>query len=545
MKPLQVALAFSGGGFRASAFALGTLSYLHRIRVGDRSLLSYAAVLSTVSGGTVTGARYALSLARNEDFEIFNKAVYDFMTNTDLVSLSLEKLSDRRHWQGKRILSLINAFADIYDKYLFDSARFGELMRDDLHLRHICFNSTDFSNGLQFRFQWSEKVINPGDQEPERGIIGNNYFCVPENAAAEIRLADVLAASSCFPGGFEPINFPSDFISETTPRLQTLMENAHYPVGLMDGGIADNQGIESILLADERMRRNQPGDGRALDLVIVTDVASPFMEKYTASTPAATTFFNSLTPALVLAINTILLAAAISGIVFASQNGDVWLMAGSAVVATCTTMVYFLGMFLKRLPLRFEVPESFLRPLSKLLRLEFGVYHNLVANRVNSTLKLINEVFLKHIRRLNYRVLYRDASWKNRVIMNAIYELKDGIRITAQKFDSAKLTPELKASPAIVEVVTRASSMGTTLWFTDKEIKDRMPEAIIASGQINTCWNLLEYVEKLKADPSNTNDNHRLLLEIAAQLRSDWAMFMNDPYFLTNSSERSDKPKQS
>lgn len=535
MDELKIALSFSGGGFRASAFALGTLSYLHRLRVDDARLLDYAIVLSTVSGGTVTGARYALSLARGETFEVFYKAVYDFMTSTDLVAFSLDNLSNEDRWSGKRIASLINSFADVYDVHLFKGARFTELMRDDLRLKHTCFNSTDFSNGLQFRFQWTEKIVDPAEDEPDRGVIGNRYFKIPENAAAEIRLADILAASSCFPGGFEPINFPSDFLSGDSPRLTKLMEDASYPVGLMDGGIADNQGIESMLLAEDRMRRNVPGDGRVLDLVIVTDVASPFMEKYTASTPAPKTFFNSLTPAFLLALNSLLLAFAIAGIVLAVRNGSMILMAAGSVVATCTTLVYLVGVFLKRLPLKFEVPASFLEPLGKLLKLKFGVYHNLVANRVNSTLKLTSEVFLKHIRRLNYRPLYRDKTWHNRVVMNAIYELKDGVKTTKEKLESERLNPQLQASRPISELVKKASSMGTTLWFTEDEIKGKMAEAIIACGQLNTCWNLLEYIGKISADPANTKHAHKLLLKLESQLRDDWNRFLADPYHLVSS----------
>ncbi len=39
IEPLQnIGLCFSGGGYRASAFTLGVLSYLNRVNLKDRSL---------------------------------------------------------------------------------------------------------------------------------------------------------------------------------------------------------------------------------------------------------------------------------------------------------------------------------------------------------------------------------------------------------------------------------------------------------------------------------------------------------------------------
>ncbi len=54
-------LSLSGGGFRAAAFHLGTLDLLFRT-----GLLGDVTMLSTVSGGTFTGAGYALAQARGD-----------------------------------------------------------------------------------------------------------------------------------------------------------------------------------------------------------------------------------------------------------------------------------------------------------------------------------------------------------------------------------------------------------------------------------------------------------------------------------------------
>jgi hypothetical protein len=61
-------------------------------------------------------------------------------------------------------------------------------------------------------------------------------------------LGDVIAASSCFPLGFEPIIFPEDFCDneESLKRLQKLTPN-QAKVALMDAGLYDNLALTSIL----------------------------------------------------------------------------------------------------------------------------------------------------------------------------------------------------------------------------------------------------------------------------------------------------------
>jgi predicted patatin/cPLA2 family phospholipase len=60
----NIGLCFSGGGFRATFYALGVLSYLNRIEFRQKPLLESVTALSTVSGGTITGVGYALAHAK-------------------------------------------------------------------------------------------------------------------------------------------------------------------------------------------------------------------------------------------------------------------------------------------------------------------------------------------------------------------------------------------------------------------------------------------------------------------------------------------------
>ena len=65
-----IGLALSGGGSRAIAFHLGCLRALHDLGILDR-----VRVLSTVSGGSVLGALYALSEEPFPKFEQHVRAV--------------------------------------------------------------------------------------------------------------------------------------------------------------------------------------------------------------------------------------------------------------------------------------------------------------------------------------------------------------------------------------------------------------------------------------------------------------------------------------
>ena len=536
-----IGLAFSGGGFRAATFNLGVLTYLDQVKSNDHSLLECVAALSTVSGGTITGGAYAIGRKRGLPMSEIYHDLLRFLTKVDLVSLSLDRLSSPQGWNKERIRSLICAFADSYDMELFKGAVFGELMNDDpgFHLRHLSFNATEFSNGLQFRFQWSEPIRKPQKGEPARGIIGNYYCRTPESIARQIRMADILAASSCFPGGFEPINFPGDFILPRSPELDEFRKDPENRIGLMDGGIVDNQGIEPLLLADERMMKNapphasgEPEPAHAFDLLIISDVASPFMEDYKASVQHKMNFWRNLTINGALLLNLGICALALAGMALAWHREWKTMIAVAAAISALSIILFAAVFYLRARMKQFTVLKPFHKPLRKLLRIKFIVYENLLVNGAKSVMKMTGEVFLKHLRRLNYQKVFRDDTWKNRRLMNAIYELKPGAKDWQKKLAEKTIRPELVPTPGLADVAGKATSMDTTLWFTSQELRTTMPDALVACGQFTICFNLLEYIQKIKADPQNTTDNHRFFLDCEAQMLRDWEKFKKDPYWM-------------
>lgn len=463
------------------------------------------------------------------------------MCKTDLVMLSLDNLSNANHWSGPRVQSLINAIADVCDEHLFSHTTFAQLMTDPpaTHLKHISFNATEFANALQFRFQWSEKIIHPKEGQAERGLIGNGKCSIPDQVARHIRMADILAASSCFPGAFEPINFPTDFVTTEPVDLYSFKTNTPLPVGLMDGGIVDNQGIEPILLAEARMEHNRRESGsqdkdRSIDLIIVSDVASPYLEEYRSSIQQPLNWWRKLTPKKILVLNTLLLVLAIGGLVTTLIYDITWASVILSVFITLSVVLFALGRILLSLPAKFNVPAHFLAPLGKLLRLKLQVYETLILNRSASLLKLANSVFLKHVRGLNYSKVWQDATWENRRVMNAIFELRSGEDRLEKKLVSGKLPAYLKPSDQLCQIAKQAADMGTTLWFTPEELNSQLIDTIIACGQFTLCWNLLEYIYKIKKNPVNTDEAHKALLDAEDQLLRHWQSFQTKPFWLTS-----------
>ena len=215
----KIGLTLSGGGSRAAGFHLGCLSYLHHLK-----LLPKVKMLSTVSGGTFPGALYVSYLIEKSDaekariekteveeptFEDFFKKTYVALSETPFVKKVLEKLEEEKKAETPKPRKLIVHAAQVYAETTFIEKdgrpmRFGRILgSNDIHLKEIMFNATEFRYGIDFRFQKSTRNIN--------AKIGNFYMDIPRHLAEHIRLADIVAASSCIPGGFAPILFPDEF----------------------------------------------------------------------------------------------------------------------------------------------------------------------------------------------------------------------------------------------------------------------------------------------------------------------------------------------
>ncbi|MDB5281045.1 MAG: hypothetical protein JWO06_120, partial [Bacteroidota bacterium] len=209
----EIAITLSGGGFRAAAFSLGCLSYLHHRQYEGVSLLNRIKFVTATSTGAMTGITFA---AHNRMGIPFTKT-YDHIRNTVLdgdkiFKEAAEIIKDDKEWEGTstKNRNSINAFAKAYQKIIFGDLNFDVFWNSNKGVEEVCFNSSEMENGRAFRFQTDGR-------EDTHEILGDLYLRIKNNnipSIKKLKLGDILAASSCFPVGFEPMIFPDDFAED-------------------------------------------------------------------------------------------------------------------------------------------------------------------------------------------------------------------------------------------------------------------------------------------------------------------------------------------
>ena len=142
-----------------------------------------------------------------------------------------------------------------------------------------------------------------------------------------------------------------------------------------------------------------------------------------------------------------------------------------------------------------------------------------------------SDVFLKHLRKMNYETLYNDEQWHNRTLTTTVYELREGERWDSMRRNGT-LSEYLAPSDAMQENSKLAAGMGTTLWFTAADKEKGMPQAIMADGQYTMCYNLLEYIDKVQEDGANLTEGHQQLIALRPQLMEMWNKFQQDPQWM-------------
>lgn len=522
----EIAISLSGGGYRAALFHLGTLSYLNHLKLTDKeSFLDSVNTLSTVSGGTLTGLWYVMHLYRESDIDHCFHELYQKLCSEEIVKSALFNYLSPHNENA----SFIKEMEKIYDDHFFKGVRF-DLFLDNVdrsHVHHFSANGTDFSNGLQFRFQATRKIIN-AKPEFSRGLVGNKFHPISSELARQIKLSEIMAVSSCFPGGFEPVRFPKDFsfFRENSKHL----EAKHYPkFDLMDGGIVDNQGVEPLLLANDHLNLDRPLDkvDESLDLIIISDVSSPAIDEspsFNIGMLDKFTLGHLFGGARLLA----LVSVAALGVSICNKAGF-W----TGVSASFSAVFVSLLLLLEYIKHQYVSQLPFGLKWKQVKNLSVSKIEQLLSRRLSSLLTLAQAVFMKPIRQMKYNSLYdadKQGKWGNRLIANIINELSS--KGSWQEKVKSKTFPQYLIPSEVMQANSDvASAMTTTLWFEEKDKVAGVPEALLAAGQYNICMNLLEYIEKLKKDRTNTTKAHEAILQCEVQLREDWEKFQKDPKF--------------
>ena len=231
----RIGLCLSGGGFRASFFHLGTIRYLE-----EAGIMEKVEVISTVSGGSIIGAYYLVEMERklraqpnldrlaacDQIIQEFSLTVHKNLRMRALVFypffhplLTILKILRLRHFG--------DTMAKEFEKRFFSPRlRLGDLpvqSRSGLRGPRILINTTSMVSGLRVVFS----------RESDTGLVAQ----IEKSDPNEIPLARVVGASASVPGLFKPLHIANEVLA--------------------DGGVVDNQGLESLFdyfeVSEERM----------------------------------------------------------------------------------------------------------------------------------------------------------------------------------------------------------------------------------------------------------------------------------------------------
>lgn len=515
----EIALSLSGGGYRAAMYHLGTLHYLNHLKLNDgTSLLDNVNTISTISGGSITGLWYLMHYCQGKDIEQSFHKLYEILSSVDTMNKAFTALTADKADNCKLILHMVN----LYDEMFFHNATF-QLILDhinDGHIHHFSANGTDFSSGTAFRFQAARRKANK-----QLAVIGNNTNKLKPEIAGQIKLSEILAVSSCFPGGFEPVAFPDDFhFASKTENAAFVKDAAKFE--LMDGGVVDNQGTEPLLLANDQMCESGKKNEAMHDLILLSDVSTRYVDDDHIIDLGFSKHWN-LTAVHWLIIGLMLIFA---GFIAIGIGFDSPLLIGAGIAALAIVGFEGLWLIIKECELMRKLNKL---PLgvrfNPLRRMSFYKLGKLLESRVNCMFTLSQEIFMKPIRQMRYMMIYGDTKWTNRRKSSNVHDLASDGSWMNKKGEEKYLIPSSK----MIENSNMAAHFGTTLWFTKDDMAKGMPQALFAAGQYTLCFNLLEYIAKMKAtNMENTNEFHQQLLELEPTLRSDWEKFKDEPRYM-------------
>jgi predicted acylesterase/phospholipase RssA len=299
-----VGLAVSGGGSRAATFAAGALEALADVRVmdggGERSVIEKVTHISSVSGGSLATAYYAvkkpgrseaalagqgLSPAYRQFFSSFKE---DMQKNFQLRAIGQQLLKFRVANPTK----FAHSFADVWDADFFDGMTLNGLYEREKRgdAPQIIFNGTIYNTGRRlvlttlppsdfaydFTGELRAKLVSKGLQFTPEGRASydrslqraKNQF-LPQTFEdlgidhRQLLVSLAVVTSAAFPPVVGPVTYQADGRQKYTH------------VG--DGGLFDNLGTESLTtLFLNKLNPAKPTAKKGL--VIVIDASYPFDE---------------------------------------------------------------------------------------------------------------------------------------------------------------------------------------------------------------------------------------------------------------------------
>ncbi len=535
-----IALCLSGGGYRAAAFHFGAIDMLREL-----DLLDKVKMLSTVSGGTIVGAFYALCRIENVNYDDYYKQFYLFLKNINAVDEALERVYQPN---DTRSLSIIRSAAEVYNLHLFKNKTFDLALKGTANgtlFDELIFNTTEFRIGQSFRFRASSK--------PDYRL-GSGDYRITKEVASKARLADIVAASSCFPSVFEPIRFPDDFVwQENLDAIRSELksgfvdENGNFKkdkdgnpinVPLMDGGIFDNQGIDSLMVADKTEKKGEVF--YKADLFVVSD-STPSDKVIFELPPKQRKGWFSLQIIWYLLI-ALFVASIISAVGLLKFTSD-FFVAGRN---WWTEFAYFFFVLLLPLILmilvavglffiiKYKTEYNTLEMQGETFQLWESVKHltikdaiGLGLSRIGSLIVLSANVFLRRIRLMLSTALKSNQDLTKKVAFNYIYDLlteRKTLWGEKEREDKTKFfDADLKPTDQMIMISKSASDYPTNLWFSnEKSLKN-----VLVCGQISVCYSILKHlIEECGTNPKDPNSPY---FELYQKTKIKWLELKQNP----------------
>lgn len=277
----KIGLSLSGGGYRATIYHLGTLKKLKELEILDK-----VDVISTNSGGSITGATYGLHKDNFEAFEsVIRQGVKRSVIKGVLVSWQfLLVFATTLFWMLTILYLLANGYAwssfgllialvvvflffqfnlfpistlneKMYNTFFFNNKTLNDLRKDV----RFAINATNLETGRLFTFS--------------NDTMGDSVYDFPSDDDEPIKfesdnfpIARAVAASTAVPFVFTPIKIDKEFFSNTEDTKRAKPR-------LVDGGVYDNQGAHKI---------TQTKSAYGSQIVIISDAGNtmPFKNTY-------------------------------------------------------------------------------------------------------------------------------------------------------------------------------------------------------------------------------------------------------------------------
>ena len=220
-----IALALSGGGYRAMVFHLGAL-----LRLNEVGFLSKLTRVSSVSGGSITAGALAMSW---KELRFKNGIVDNLSIVVDRVRALASTTIDAGAVIGGILLpgSISDRVASAYDEVLFKGKKLSDLVDEAPgKAPRFVFNATNVQTAALWRFS------KPYMGDYRVGLVDN----------PDVVLARVVAASSAFPPVLSPLTLLINQPMKKTKGADLSRPPYTKQAVLSDGGVYDNLGLETI-----------------------------------------------------------------------------------------------------------------------------------------------------------------------------------------------------------------------------------------------------------------------------------------------------------